>query len=231
MGRGESSSKKSMSLEQWQSVVAQVPLPTAELNQLVMNFLVTEGYVEAARTFQHESGTSPGVELSAITERMEIRQAVQSGQIEEAIEKVNDLDPEILEERHHLYFHLQQQRLIELIRAGDITSALEFAQEELAPQGEDNPEFMKELERTVALLAFEDASSSPLAELMELSQRQRTASELNAAILSSQCQEEEPRLPTLLKLMLWAQKQLEEKAAFPKIEDLLTAELVVPKNE
>ena len=43
-------------------------------------------------------------------------------------------------------------------------------------------------ERTVTLLAFEDASQSPLADLMDVTQRQKTASELNAAILSSQCQ-------------------------------------------
>ena len=41
-------------------------------------------------------------------------------------------------------------------------------------------------ERTVALLAFEDAKTSPIGELMEVSQRQKTASELNAAILRSQ---------------------------------------------
>ena len=43
-------------------------------------------------------------------------------------------------------------------------------------------------ERTVTLLAFEDASQSPLADLMSVTQRQKTASELNAAILSSQRQ-------------------------------------------
>ena len=37
-----------------------------------------------------------------------------------------------------LFFHLQQQRLIELIRDGKIDEAIEFAQEELAPRGEEN---------------------------------------------------------------------------------------------
>ncbi len=43
-------------------------------------------------------------------------------------------------------------------------------------------------ERTVALLVFEDGRSSPLADLMDVAQRQKTASELNAAILASQSQ-------------------------------------------
>ena len=45
---------------------------------------------------------------------------------------------QILDTDPQLFFHLQQQRLIELIRSGDINRALEFAQEELAPRGEEN---------------------------------------------------------------------------------------------
>ena len=54
-----------------------------------------QGYVEAAQTFQQESMTQPGIDLAAITDRMEIRKAVQSGNVEEAIERVNDLNPEV----------------------------------------------------------------------------------------------------------------------------------------
>jgi hypothetical protein len=58
-------------------------------------FPLAQGYVEAARMFEQESGTSPGLNLDAITDRMEVRKAVQSGQVELAVEKVNDLDPEV----------------------------------------------------------------------------------------------------------------------------------------
>jgi hypothetical protein len=60
---------------------------------------------------------------------------------------------------------------------------------------------------------------------MELGQRQKTASELNAAILASQGQEREPRLLLLLKMMLWAQEALEARAVFPRVRDLATAAL------
>lgn len=40
----------------------------------------------------------------------------------------------------------------------------------------------------MALLVFEDVRASPLADLMDVAQRQKTASELNAAILASQSQ-------------------------------------------
>ena len=142
---------------------------------------------------------------------------------------MNDLDPEILDTNPKLYFHLQQQRLIEFIRQGQIEEALEFAQEELAPRGEENPEFLDELEKTMALFAFDGVDkSNPVSYLLDHSQRQKTASELNAAILTSQCQDKDPKLPQLLKILLWAQNQLSEKVTFPQMKNLITAELEAP---
>ena len=43
-------------------------------------------------------------------------------------------------------------------------------------------------------------------------------------------QEQEPRLPLLLKMLLWAHKQLEEKVVYPEIPNLLTGELSVPSS-
>ena len=67
----------------------------------------------------------------------------------------------------------QQQHLIELIREKNVEAALEFAQIHLAEQGEDNPEILAELEKTLALLAFEDPENSPFRELLHPSQRQK----------------------------------------------------------
>jgi hypothetical protein len=63
---------------------------------------------------------------------------------------------------------------------------------------------LEELERTMALLAFE-SRKSPVGDLLDHSQRQKIASELNAAILTSQCQEKDPKLPSMLKMLVWAQ--------------------------
>lgn len=46
--------------------------------------------------------------------------------------------------------------MIELIRSEKIDEALQFATNELAPRGAENPEFLADLERTMALLAFPD---------------------------------------------------------------------------
>ncbi len=159
------------------------------------------------------------MDLETITDRMAVRQAVQRGDMETAIDRVNDLNPEILEHQRELYFHLQQQRLVEKIRAGETAEALTFAQEYLAPLGEDSPAFLEELERTVALLAFDEdcAGSSPFGDLLSPAQRNKTAGELNAALLASQCQERDSRLPVLLRMLLWAQDRLREHVKFPEM--------------
>ncbi|KAE9452627.1 hypothetical protein C3L33_15476, partial [Rhododendron williamsianum] len=178
-------SKKLITREEWEKKLNDVKIRKEDMNRLVMNFLVTEGYVDAAEKFRMESGTEPDIDLATITDRMAVKKAVQSGNVEDAIEKVNDLNPEVVETA-------------------------------------------EELERTVALLAFEDVSNCPVGELLDISQRLKTASEVNAAILTSQSHEKDPKLPSLLKMLIWAQNQLDEKAAYPRINDLSTATLEDP---
>lgn len=67
----------------------------SDVNRLVMDYLVIEGYKDAAQRFSSESGLSPQVDLESIQNRMTIRGAVQRGDIEDAIGRVNELDPEV----------------------------------------------------------------------------------------------------------------------------------------
>ena len=60
-----------------------------------MNYLVIEGYKDAAEQFSLESGLEPTIDLESIQERMEIRHAIQSGDVDTAIELVNDVNPEV----------------------------------------------------------------------------------------------------------------------------------------
>ncbi|BGP29653.1 hypothetical protein JCM10296v2_001392 [Rhodotorula toruloides] len=150
--------------EEWSKRLAAVNVSKDDLNLLVANYLFTEGYLSAAENFSREAGldttrlgTAGGAtyDLESIRNRMEIRRAVLKGEVETALEKVVDLDLEILDIDPSLHFHLLQQHLIELIRGQHIPEALAFAQNELAPLAEEHPKFLKELEKTMALLAFE----------------------------------------------------------------------------
>lgn len=64
-----------------------------------MNYLVIEGHKNAAEKFALESGLTPSIDLNSIEERMLIRNDIETGRIQSAIERVNDMDPEV---RHDL---------------------------------------------------------------------------------------------------------------------------------
>lgn len=156
---------------------------------------------------------------------MEIRQSVQDGDIQAAVDKANALDPNILSEDEELFFRLQQQRLIELIRDKSIDDALLFAQQELSPHAAMSPVFLKEMEEIMSLLVFADSESSPVGHLLSAERRLKVACKLNEAILESQQQGKESRLAYLLKRLVYEQDQLGVKFVFPRIRDLGTAEL------
>ncbi|NP_001171768.1 uncharacterized protein LOC100376325 [Saccoglossus kowalevskii] len=213
--------KEDVDPDEWMEKLHTLHITRADMNRLIMDYLVTEGFKEAAEKFKIESGIQPSVDLDTLDERIQIRDAIQNGRIEDAIALVNDLHPELLDNDRYLYFHLQQQHLIELIRNKRIEQALEYAQIHLAERGEENSDVLPELERTLALLAFENPESSPFAELLHPSQRQKVASELNAAILEMENRESTPKLAKLLKLLLWSQEQLDnKKVKYPKMIDL-----------
>lgn len=54
---GQAQSKRVITREEWEKKLNDVKIRKEDMNKLVMNFLVTEGYVDAAEKFRMESGT------------------------------------------------------------------------------------------------------------------------------------------------------------------------------
>lgn len=67
-----------------------------------MDYLVIEGFKSAAEEFSHEAGLAAPVDLDSIESRMNIREALQRGDVTDAITRVNDLNPEV--SRTTLYY-------------------------------------------------------------------------------------------------------------------------------
>jgi len=53
----KAASKKVITREEWEKKLDNVKIRKEDMNKLVMNFLVTEGFVDAAEKFRKESGT------------------------------------------------------------------------------------------------------------------------------------------------------------------------------
>ena len=65
--------------------------------------------------------------------------------------------------------------LIELIREGRVEEAVVYAQDHLAERGQRDPTILNELERTLALLAFDQPDTSPFGDLLHPSHRQKVS--------------------------------------------------------
>ena len=205
----------------WLKDIGNAYFTRSEMNKLVMDYLITEGFKEAAEKFRVEASTEPHSAFDSLDERLKIREAVQSGNVQEAMTLTNDLNPEILDSRPQLYFHLQQQQLIELIREKKIEKALEFAQNSMAELSVEDSKYLDELEKTMGLLAYDNPEISPFSELLNFSQRHKVASELNAAILEADHQQTNSKLENLLKMLLWVQNELDDKKVkYPKMVDV-----------
>ena len=68
---------------------------SSDLNRLIMDYLVIEGYKSAAEEFSQEASLSAPVDFESIESRMDIREALQRGDVEDAITRINDLNPEV----------------------------------------------------------------------------------------------------------------------------------------
>ena len=205
-------SKTRISQAEWEKKMGPASssvITKSHMNSLVMDFLISEGYIEASRAFEKESSAKMS-SSDDIEQRAAVRQLMHGGHINEAMDIVKNSmhgsDGEILKAQVHseagtssepikpagnqaLLFHLEQQQLIEIIREGrSDQAALDFAQQRLSGLMMDEtapPELIDELEKTITLLAFTHPESSPLGSLLSPAQRQKTGGELNEALLES----------------------------------------------
>ncbi|KAF3510643.1 hypothetical protein F2Q69_00002676 [Brassica cretica] len=157
--------------------------------------------------------------------------AIKAGDLNFAKEELSAFKPEILRN-----FHLLKQQFIELIREERHNDAFDFAQLHLKPFHEDMA-FLKQVEEVMSLLVFENISTCPVKDFLGESQWLKTASEVNAAILSSfgkvcyVCELIGPKLQRLLKKLTLNQKQLDERAyEYPRMSDMSTGELIYPEE-
>lgn len=68
---------------------------SSDINLLVMDYLITNGYPAAAKKFAIEANIQPKADVESIQQRVEIRTAIHSGNIQAAIEKINELNPQV----------------------------------------------------------------------------------------------------------------------------------------
>jgi hypothetical protein len=211
-------SKKILDDEEWKQKISEIQIPKEDIDRLILEYLIREGYKECVDSYQRESNSQVELKFTSLDERASICQSIHEGKIDETIDKVKKLAPEMLQNETNLLFSLQLQKFIEIVRAGNIDLAIEFAQNELAFFGEMSGKYLEEIERAMSLVVFDLTEKHSNSDLLNVNQRYKIASELNSKILSNTSHSDDNKLTTLMKMLRWAQERLETKFVFPKLD-------------
>ena len=103
-------------MEDWLSRLESMQLKRSELNLLIMDYLIAEGFKEAAERFKTEANIDSDKINQLVTshetseqidQRIAVRIAIENGRIREAMKLINDYYPELIDNNRHLYFKLQ----------------------------------------------------------------------------------------------------------------------------
>lgn len=194
-----------------------VKLSKTDLNSVIMDYLISEGYPSAAQKFASEANIQPTSGVESIQERVEIREAIYAGDIQTAIEKINELNPMLLDRDNALHFALLRLQLVELIRncadqsEDSFMTAVKFAETHLASRAPTNPQFLDDLERTMALLIYDPKNiPAELAPLLEPQLRKDVAQSVNEALLREQGERTKAKLFDLVRLRAWSERKARE---------------------
>lgn len=155
--------------------------------------------------------------VSEVEARVRVRGAIVDGKISDAIEALNAIDSDLLEERPELLFALRRQQLLNIIAESRIDEAISFAREKVVPLVDGHPERLSQLEEVMALLAFTDRKGSPLADLLGPDQRAKTAERINAELMERMCGRRASTLNEVLLCVAREHRMLAEASASPTI--------------
>jgi len=118
---------------------------------------------------------------ASLHNRKMIRELIQNGQISAAISTIDKLYPALFKTKVDILFRLHCQQFISLLQEGKEKEAIIFARETLSTYS--NSENAPTLCTTLGLLAYSDASTSPLSYLLDRRHREEMADLVNGAIL------------------------------------------------
>lgn len=217
--------------ESQQREIQSISISAGLTHRIVRDYLLHYGYADTLAAFDQAAGVEKqamcnGSEpvdsvVGSLSLRKGLRQHVLSGDVDAALALMRAQCPDAqagAEGSEGMMFLLHCQKYIELIRQGQISAAVSFAQSALAslPHGDTSWEAFHTA--VIALIAYEKPEQSTLKDLLALSQRELVADAVNAVVLEASRggREAGPQRPSesvlerLLKQLLAVHEALDE---------------------
>ncbi|AFN82567.1 hypothetical protein EROM_020920 [Encephalitozoon romaleae SJ-2008] len=209
-------------MEEWLTMVS---MKVVDLNRLVLDYLVHEGLGDVATEFAKDVGI-PFTVSSFLNHRTRIRNAIEEGNIDMAISRINDLNSEIIDSNIELYYFIMEQKACEQAQAirndsesiGEqkvfvlLEEVLEFVRSELSSIVEENPSLGLHFEDFLEFVVFNSRKEAVV------ERRRRLAGYVNRCILEKY-EVTENELKRVLSGIVEGEKLLTEKYKFPTFNE------------
>lgn len=209
-------------MEEWLSTVS---TRASDLNKLVLDYLVHEGLGHIAAEFARDVGM-PFNTSSFLDHRTGIRRAIEEGNIDVAMSRINDLNSEIVDSSIELYYFLMQQKACEQAQAIReengamdeqkvfilLEEVLEFVRSELSSLVEENPSLESHFEDLLEFVVFNSKKEAVV------ERRRGLAEYVNKCILEKY-EVAENDLKRVLHGIVSGERLLTEKHKFPTFNE------------
>ena len=220
--------KKSIPYEKWLEESPSIErISKVSQDQLVLDYLISEGYSEAAEQFSLESGIGIDISKSKLMKhKNQFRELLYSGKIDELIENLKGIDENMFDNNENLLIDLLLIKFSLIVKSGKIQDAINMGKQELATYM-TNDKYSEKIDQYLVMLAFQDITKYPYQDLINNVQLCKITSKINAELNKKK----DPKLLMLLRLLYWSQDNLSDHVNFPSLTEPSEAKVTMNYNE
>eukprot|EP00002_Diphylleia_rotans_P001697 TRINITY_DN1095_c0_g1_i2.p1 TRINITY_DN1095_c0_g1~~TRINITY_DN1095_c0_g1_i2.p1 ORF type:complete len:244 (-),score=58.59 TRINITY_DN1095_c0_g1_i2:335-1066(-) len=176
-----------------------LPQTSSTTLQLVIDYLLHNSHLKTAQKLLESAlveDINPRL-IEIAEKRKSVNTLIKDGKYDEALLKIEQLYPGLLEKEQKVLYYIKAQKFVEMINSRHpLEQTIAFGQRELAPPSD--PGLEKLSQEIYSLLAYADPSASPVAYLLDPQRRNDLADAANVMLLA---QEQLPRFPALEQLL------------------------------
>ncbi|VEV58593.1 RanBPM and CLTH-like protein, putative [Plasmodium vinckei vinckei] len=214
-----------LNTKNWLKEFEYIKIHENDLNEVLMNYFCVHRMHDVASEFQKETNVKPDMPIETVKLRYLIQDKIMNNKIEEAIEHINNLDERILKKHKDLVFYLKKQKLLKLILNNNISEAIAYSQQELAPYVNEKPSLISEIDDIMMLMAYPDFNSDEAKKLIQkLEKKKSTLKRIDDIILNYYNVDSESTFEYIVKNAFFTQNVLSAKypCSIPKLKNLKT---------
>lgn len=212
------------------------------VDQIVHDFLNTQGFQQAATALEEESNLISKSTLrprhSGVTQtdsRQELCNLILNGNLLESQKMISKIEPTFFDKNNELLFDIRLQQLVESIRKNEIESALDIAASDIGPLVSNDKLRLESIQNILSLLVEDKSDNKIMNEVNRLDLWNR----VNQSMLANKVTTSEPgstqsALESIFHIGCWSERQITDydSTYTPKtFEDFLQNEMKSPDEQ